>query len=642
MNYLFKGKLQGWICAECVEPLSKVTVRLYRVFQQENLVTLATASEKQTFRILTDEEVGEKRDRLLAETDTDAQGNYTFELGENSDYHGEPFEIDVYCEKVPGQKSAGNEPPPLQFSITTLQPRWRESDNGLVAAWDYTLPYRFWCGIRARFGAWVICGRVVMCKTKTPVQGVRVHAFDVDWIQDDALGMGSTDASGLFFIYYSAQDFQQTPLSPWINWEMIGGPDIYFMVDTPLGSQLLIEPRSRGRDSDRENAGPCFCVELCLEKRPPDIQKPDPIPLFTHVGGYDVHSANPALGDFDLTDGTTKSGGFAFTGDIALRGILPDGYASDPVEYRFRIAKHQVPGPGLGPVQNVDGGMIPKTRIGTLEFLGWNGTALVPMYADYWVNNPGAQVTIPLTGGSTLTVSVNKAVDPDGWIQVPTEHDLTEGGVGLFVPNSWLITLDTEKLSNELFDLTSATPPLPVKAGDSVPAAQRSEAPTFRLFFEARSVATPHAAKGSNQLDRIAISNTRYKYERHPGWAGSTPTTDAVVSLDIAEMLAGTGCDNLTKELHALFTVYHPYLADARLYFEGNPPLPVPASFTAPIVGGEAHAGAPGQLFDISGLNPCAYILWLRAELNLTRGWDQIPNPYLWDRIAFCVGKEES
>jgi len=30
MNYTFKGKLQGLICSECLEPLSNVKVRLYK------------------------------------------------------------------------------------------------------------------------------------------------------------------------------------------------------------------------------------------------------------------------------------------------------------------------------------------------------------------------------------------------------------------------------------------------------------------------------------------------------------------------------------------------------------------------------------------------------------------------------------
>lgn len=30
MNYIFKGRLCGYICSECFEPLSKVKVRIYR------------------------------------------------------------------------------------------------------------------------------------------------------------------------------------------------------------------------------------------------------------------------------------------------------------------------------------------------------------------------------------------------------------------------------------------------------------------------------------------------------------------------------------------------------------------------------------------------------------------------------------
>jgi len=84
MSYTFKGKLQGRICAECIEPLANVKVRLYRP-EQENVVAQTSASEKLTFRILNQEEVEEKNNRLLAETEADAQGNFLFELGKEND-----------------------------------------------------------------------------------------------------------------------------------------------------------------------------------------------------------------------------------------------------------------------------------------------------------------------------------------------------------------------------------------------------------------------------------------------------------------------------------------------------------------------------------------------------------------------------
>ncbi len=632
MGYVFKGRLCGYICPECPEPLSNVKIRLYRSRNGQKISALASAQPKETFGILDREQVEEKSQYLIAEVAADDNGRFLAEFGDMQDYKGEPFEIDVYLETVPRYK--GKPASPLQFTVTMLQPRWRETEDGFVASWEYCLPCRMWCAIRARFGAWVICGSVVVCNKKVPVAGVRVRAFDVDLIQDDPLGEAITDASGRFRIDYTTSDFRQTPLSPFVNIEWVEGPDVYFRVETPTGSPLLEEPRMQGRTPGRENVGPCFCVRLCLDEIPTHPE-PQTIPLFTHVGQYKVDS-NPALSDF-ASDGTTKTGGYAFTETIPLIGLLPDGTASDPVEYRFRYAMH----PALAPVENADGNVIGRTVIGQLEYFAWNSilSAWVVKSADYWVNHPGAPVvSIPQPAGPALSVPVNKPIAPDGWIRVPTENELFPGGKGRFVPTGRLANMDTEKLTNESFNLTVSVPPLPLKAGDTVPAAQRSESPKFRIFFEARKVATA-VPVNSNQLDVIAMSNTSYTYVRHPGWAGGTVTTTAVVSLEIAEMTApgSSGCDTLSEELHALFTVYHPYLAEAKVYFEGNPPLPAP--HIAAITGGEALAGAPGVLFDISLLDPCAYILWLRATLNLTRGWGRIAIPWIWDKIAFCVGK---
>lgn len=44
-----------------------------------------------------------------------------------------------------------------------------------------------------------------------------------------------------------------------------------------------------------------------------------------------------------------------------------------------------------------------------------------------------------------------------------------------------------------------------------------------------------------------------------------------------------------------------------------------------------------GTDFDISGLQPCAYILWLSTTLNLTDGLSQVYGP-IEDHIAFCKG----
>ncbi len=633
MSFLFQGRLCGYICPECPEPLSYVTVKLYRTRGDQDVPALTEAQPKETFAILTPEQIEEKASYLLAEAETDGNGAFSFELGDEQDYAGGPFEIDVCLETVPGLEKQKKPAKALQFTLTTLQPRWRQTEDGYVAKWDHCLSRRLWCHIRGCFGAWVICGQVVTCDDKYPVAGVRVKACDVDWIQDDPLGEAVTDIAGKFRIDYTTTEFRRTPLSPLFNLEATEGPDVYFRIETLTGNDLLVEPRLRGRDPDRENVGPCFCVTLCLSKDIVPTPDPDTIPLFDHVGQYHFDS-DPTLDEF-AADGTTDAGGYAFTGTIPLIGILPDGTAADPVEYRFRYANHD----NLGLVTNADASVIKPTIIGKLQYFAWNTFLSVWQVksAKYWVDNPGAVVSIPQSAGPNLVVSVNKPVAADGWIEVPTENQLFPGGIGRFVRDSdRLANFDSRQLTDEQFDLTVAAPPLPLAAGDSVPAAQRSAAPKFRIFFEARKVSDASPV-GANQLDKIALSNTRYTYERHPEWAGGTVTTTAVVSLRIAEMIAAgaTGCDQMTDELHALWTAYHPYLGQVKLYFEGNPPLP--ADLLPGIAGGESAQGLPGHLFDISAMDPCAYILWMRATLNLSDGYGPVSNNKIWDKIAFCV-----
>lgn len=627
MHYIFKGRLCGYICPQCPEPLSDVVIRLYRA-TQPNVTALAVAHPKETFAILSAEDVAGKAGRLIAEAKSDAQGNFVFELGEAQKYGGEVFEVDVYCGTVPRRPPG---PRPVQFSITTLQPQWRQTERGVIAAWEYCLPHRYWCAVRARFDAWTICGRITVCDTQQAVMGVRVFAFDVDWLQDDPLGSAVTDATGQFRIDYTSAAFRRTPFSPLLNLEWTGGPDVYFRVEAADGTPLLVEAPAQGRTPGRENIGHCFCVDLCL-KEPPRQNLPT-IPLFTNVGQYRV---DPMYNDF-TAGGLTTAGNYAFTDTIPLIGILPDGQVMTDMEYRFRIAEYDAAAVVLGPVMNVEASMVSATLIGKLQYWAWNSFLSVweIKAADYWVNNPGAIVNIPQPGGPPLVVSVNKEVEPGGWIKVPRNNGLFPGGEGRFVPQGGLINLITTQFIDEHFDLT--VPPPGTAAGASVPVGKKSRAHTFKLFFEAREIGALALLPGSNALDKIVFSNTHYTYTRHPTWAGSTPTTRGVVSLDIGELAApGAGCGKLTNELHALFTVYHPFMDSARIYFEGNPILP--ADLPLVIVGGEAVSVAGGHLFNITALDPCAYILWLEATLNLTSGWGRISGATVWDHIAFCKG----
>jgi len=104
--------------------------------------------------------------------------------------------------------------------------------------------------------------------------------------------------------------------------------------------------------------------------------------------------------------------------------------------------------------------------------------------------------------GPAITVGVDADTDPDGWIQVPRQNSLVIGGVGRFAPTGVLAQLDTTKLTNEVFDLTPAVPPLPLKAGDPMPAAQKSVKPVFKINFEARKV-IGHAGVNANSLAKL-------------------------------------------------------------------------------------------------------------------------------------------
>jgi hypothetical protein len=370
----------------------------------------------------------------------------------------------------------------------------------------------------------------------------------------------------------------------------------------------------------------CFCI--CPE--------PETIPLFTKVGIYHVP---PVFGDFQ-PNGTTTAGGYAFSTTVKLNGILPDGSAPDPLQYRFTYVNLAVGGTPTA----MTGATIPPSIIGQLEYLYWD-TGLsnwFPGYADFYANlnpaDPRATVAIPQMGGGTLSVNVYTNPDADGWISVPRMDDLTAGGVGRYLHNTELLALlDTTQLTFEgPIDLTVAGVGLPVLAGMPVPAAQQSVKPLFKINFEARN-ATTLAAVSGNSLDVIALSNTEYKYTRHPDWAGSTPTSVPVVSLDIVEMQAG-GCSPLggtgANTIHVLCTAYHPYIGSAWLTIVGPTPLPVMPALTI-LADGDAVSGAAGLAVDITNLIPCAYVVFLNVTLNLTNG-DSALYGTIQDFMAFC------
>lgn len=601
MAYVFRGRLCGLICDECPEALSNVVVRLYRTRDIKGVTALAVASPKETFAILDAGQAAAKQGSLLAETKTDDEGNFTFSLGEREQYQGEAFEIDVLLTTVPHSKVKTPQRESLQFSITTLQPRWRETEKGFVAVWDFCLPHRIWCFIRGLFGAWTICGRLLTCKfPQTPIVGATVNAFDADWWQDDSLGSAMTDSAGRFRIDYTTADFRLTPFSPAINVEWASGPDVYFTVQ--LGSVTIInETQADGRVPGRENVGPCLCVELCSDQvQPPPV---DGVPHWQQVEVFDIHPFPSAAGfsPEGYAGGPTNS--FVFGGGVTLKGNCPlrnFSAPANPLEYRFQIGEWTWPGGADDPAAIptvAPGALSPVTQISTTHVgyvfytnaFGFADSAKVQVGAadllpGGWIRIDNKAVTVDMRNGTTAVVNVNNA----NFLRT----------FDLFVLNSAAITsLHPAKLPTGL--------PI-ADAGRDLTTAEREPIRRYRLMFEVRD-GTTSAIVATDTLDSIVLDNS-----------------PVALALDLEE-LRTNACNPVSAgTVHILYTVDHPHLRFFGVAISNNtgtvhPPPAMPGdSFVAPPPPSNylfrGDAGGPhlpgnngGFAVNVAGDAPCAY-----------------------------------
>jgi hypothetical protein len=609
MPYTFRGRLCGLICAECPEALSDVTVRLYRHRDKQDVISLAVAQPKDTFAILTDDAMKAKSSALIAETKTGADGSFTFELGGRDKYDGGAFEVDVYCGTVPHRKPGPPPPKPMQFTITTLQPMWRGSQEiGFRAAWEYCIPYRCWCSIRLRFGAWTICGRLTTCEGGVPIGGATVNAFDADWLQDDALGTGTTDATGHFRIDYLRSDFEKTPFSPFLNFESVGGPDVYFTVQ--LGSSVILaEGQAKGRTPGRENVGNCFCVELCTDKViPPGVETQ---PHWMRVWEFPIHPAAPDPASHFSPEGYAggDSNTFVFGGGILLRGNCPLTNAAAPansLEYRFVIGEWTWSGgggenpatmPSVQPAALKPITAIGQTTIGDLSYINGFGMAdwqevnitSADVAADGWIKVNGRPVTVDMRNGTTQVVNI---------------------GSTNFLRTDALMVMNSNAISavhpvRMPVDLPKAN------AGRSLTAAEQEPIRRYRLQCEVRDASTL-ATIYTDTLDSIIIDNSR-----------------VILALDMEELRANA-CNPLAGAplAHILYTMDHPHMRWFAVTIGNNngtvhPPLasspPLPALPNASFLPGpnfffRGGAGGPHQAandgglpVDVSGDGPCAY-----------------------------------
>ena len=262
MGFYIKGNFCGSLCRNFHEPLSSVVVKVYLPEEP----TTENSRTKYTFGILKEETVLKKIKFLIGIGKTDALGNYEIKLSDQ--YNGGPVAFDIEVTEVPRQKVKISKK--IQFTLTTLQPVWKEGGGESYYNWHYCLPFKFWASIRTAFDAWMICGYVKSASDhRIPIAGAKVSAYDSDWIKDDFLGTVSTDSSGYFRIDYSSVDFKKTFLSPLVNVETpfspIPGPGVYFKVASNEGVMLFEENKADGEKMPRRNIPNCFDIELYVD-----------------------------------------------------------------------------------------------------------------------------------------------------------------------------------------------------------------------------------------------------------------------------------------------------------------------------------------------------------------------------------------
>ncbi|KZS42458.1 hypothetical protein AWE51_03170 [Aquimarina aggregata] len=623
MGFILKGNLTGEICKDCKEPLFGSIVRFYRVENLDiDVVTQVSANPKDTLQILGEKQIKAKSKLLLAEAEIDEKGNYEIELkGKYAEYDG-PIMIDIVTKRVYNQKSKDRDS--IQFTLTTLQPRWRQTEQGVVFYWKHCINSRFWCRIRELFDAWVICGVLLDCKNDNiPIPGVKVIAMDDDWIHDDELGSDTTNSNGHFRIDYSSKDFKQTFLSPLINIEtpfppFNSGPDVYFKLEYN-GSSIEFEKPS----DKRNNVGPCLCVRLCLEEI---VITEIPIPAsFTNIG---LTRRIKIQDEINTANGKTLRAGFneyAFYNTINLIGTITQKLNGNQMEYMFEYQEVGAPNniPISGGWLPVTPDMIPPTTIG--NHITLTGDPSNPVLKTPYI-----------TDGIAPDINFN-----GNWIPVPEESN--------FEPHqdTTILKLNTVSLTN-LTSLNMASPTSDI--GTATVSAGRPH--TRNRYFairmkqrELNNIATEVIAGTSKP---IAIFNVEYNnVNKHGNWAPDIKNNQrASVSVNIDEIVsATTGCNKITNALHVKYHARNENLSSVSLSITG-PKKPgqnfgfaaIPLML-APETYGSAQLinlpeSNPISLFDVNDLLPCAYTVHLSAKVKLTTG-DGEPGP-IQDFISFC------
>lgn len=618
MSYMIKGNLSAYLCKDCSEYISHVKIRIYYPLAEINVAAATAAQIKDTFKEVIEEEIKAKEKRLIAEVETDMNGNFSVEITEKQAHSA--LEIDFYCGSVPRHPFPPKKGKPRQFHITTFVPQWKTAprQDGWIANFSYIIPENWWCLIKGRyFDAWSICGRLTDCQTEKPLEGITVIAMDADFITDDELGRSITDSNGNFKIYYTSVDFKKTFLSPIINIEtdvippFASGPDVYFQLEYG-GQRFALETKANRRN----NVGYCLCVKLCTSELVP-IEPATP-PSFTHFG---LNQHIPIQSGIVLGTGKTL-GGYAFFSTINLVGTISKKISSQPMEYLFEYQEVSNPSNSLNPSawNPVAPNMIDKTTIGYLWTL--TGDPMNPIaYEPYYINGTGTEKTITFNGN---------------WIQVPQNSN--------FAPHidAEILKLNTSKLTG----ITSVDMSMPTSdIGTASVSSSRPHVSNryFAIRMKQRQIGNSSSEAVAGTSKPIAIFNVLYNnVNKYGSWAHTTVNNQYIaLSLDIQEIVSGSsGCSKITTDLHVKYNARNENLGDVSLTITGPHKTGQSFGFDPIAIMPEPETYGTSQLVftpptdTVADLLPCAYTITVSATALLTTGEDYLSSYY--DFVSFC------
>jgi hypothetical protein len=570
MSHIIRGSLRGLVCAKGASvPIHPATVLLYRARSEREL---PAAEEQRDPAALSADELAAKEQTLVGRAETDAQGGFTVRLER---YDGGPLEIDLRFDRGPQGKGEGAEP--LQLSLGTMRLEWQQGEQDSAATWRYVLPYRWWCWILKYFGIWVIWGRVVTCKTRLPLAGFKVRAYDTDIfpLLRDYLGSDTSAADGSFAIYFMASAFQKAPFG--FAGELVKGPDYFFKVEDNNGTVVIDEPPSAGRAPGRENRSNCFCIELCV-----DVDGPGPYeqPWFTNVGNFQITTDTDANGLAKYARAGAGGTGWGFFGGLRLAGFCPKTSTANglPMFYRF-LFRNLTDG---GTDQPVTAGMVLQQRVGSRLIPdgggGWG-------FQQIWVDSFGATSPPPADPADPHVL----VPDANGWI--PVVQDALDNGY------------------QDLLRLNSAA----IVAGGGAPGNGPGNAVSsprngklIEIVFQ--TTTDPAAGPEHEQAARAKLYVNNWEEVR-------------LLSLQQFENPGATSCDELHDDLDVKYTVDHELLlswglgissAASGLGWPGPGPLPPPPS--------GPRGGNGTRHLDISGWPSCSYTVGLSSTRKLTNG----------------------